>query len=375
MKKNPRIIVTCGGTAGHINPAIAIANAIKRATPDAEILFVGADEERFNDLVQKAGYPIGHIEVEGISRSLSLANVRALYLAISSPTAAKKMLRDWHADFVIGTGGYACWPMLKAASKLGIPCAVHESNVLPGMTVNLLQSGMNRIYVNFAESADYLEAKNRKKVLRVGNPLLDGFSTTDRNEARRMLDIAPDAFVVLSFGGSLGSATVNREMMDTTEKLAPLYPNVIWLHATGNKYYEAAMTELEERGLSGKSTIRWSKYIYQMVLHMAAADVVISRSGAVTLAELACLHKAAVLIPSPNVVKNHQYKNAKTLADAGAAYLLEEQTLNENKLASVLVKLMNEPETREKLEQAIAAFAVPNAADVIWADMQTLIPD
>ena len=220
MKEHPRFIVTCGGTAGHINPAIAIANAIKANCPGAEILFVGTEDGRENDLVSRAGYRIVHVNVMGIQRSLTLSNVKALCLAATSPIKAEKMLRDWRADFVIGTGGYACWPMLKAASKLGIPCAVHESNVVPGMAVRKLQKKVDRIYTNFPETTDKLLPEVGTKIKRVGNPLLDGFLTTDREEARRTLGIDDKAFMVLSFGGSLGAEKINDAV---TEFISSIY--------------------------------------------------------------------------------------------------------------------------------------------------------
>ena len=186
-----RVLMTCGGTGGHINPAIAIANTIKAHIPDAEILFVGTKRGKESELVPRAGYELKFVESEGIRRSLSPANIKALFRALISPYEAKKVIREFAPDVAVGTGGYACWPVLKGASMLGIPCAVHESNAIPGMAVKRLQKSVDKILINFDKTADYIAKKD--KVVRVGNPLTGGFSNMEKNVARRKHNIPENA--------------------------------------------------------------------------------------------------------------------------------------------------------------------------------------
>lgn len=369
-----RVLLTGGGTGGHINPALAIADIIKMNVPDAEIAFVGTERGMENRLIPKEGYPLYHIEIQGIRRSLSLSNLKTAYLVMTSPHKAKKIIRDFKPDIVIGTGGYVCWPLLQAAASMGIPSMVHESNALPGVAVRQLQNKVDVILTNFEATAELLKAKDR--IVHVGNPLRSGYSTVDKVTARRELGI-PDSvrFVILSFGGSLGAPKLNEAAVDVMRGFSATREDVMHFHAGGSRGYENAMHLFSAYGLAGNERLAVKEYIYDMPKFMAAADLVICRAGAMTLTELAQMKKSAILIPSPNVTDNHQYKNAKVLADANAAVLMEEKDLNAESITETVRRLADHAEERHMMEQNIAAFGREDVGKRIYEEIVRLIEE
>lgn len=368
-----RVLMTGGGTGGHVNPALAIANTIKLNDPTAEIAFVGTSRGIENKLVPKAGYPLYHVEVRGFRRSLSPANLKAAWLAFISPIRAKKLLAEFRPDIVIGTGGYACWPVLVAAARMGVPCAVHESNALPGVTVRRLQAYVDRIWLNFAEAAERLDAKD--KLVVVGNPLRAEFGCVSRAEAREKLGLTGYRKIILSCGGSLGAEPINDAMLALMRDYVKDHPDVLHIHATGALEYEAARAKFVDFGLSDVPNLCLMEYIYDMPLRMAAADLVINRAGAMTLSELAVQRKACLLIPSPYVTDNHQYKNAKVLADAGAAVLVEEKELSPERIVREVTALLDDDARRAGMERAIAGFARDDVNRVIYGEIERLIAE
>ncbi len=366
-----RVLMTGGGTGGHVYPALAIASVIRQNDPTAEIAFVGTPNGMENKLVGAAGYKMYHVDVKGFRRSLSPKNLYAMYLAFVSPMRAKKIMRAFKPDIVIGTGGYVSWPILVAAAKLGVPSAVHESNAVPGMTVRRLASYVDRVYINYPESAELLS--HREKALRVGCPLRIDFEAIDKQTARQKLGIPADAKVILSFGGSLGAEQVNFAILDFMEDYVQHHPEVLHIHATGSIEWEIATGILKERGLNKKENIRFVEYIHDMPLQMAAADVVVCRSGANTVSELALLKKPAVFIPSPNVTDNQQFKNANAIAKQGGALLIEEKDLVRGRLQKMLLQLLTDTEGQKAMGEKIHAFAVPDANRRIYEDILHLI--
>lgn len=352
-------------------PALAIASVIKQNDPQAEIAFVGTPSGMENKLVGAAGYKMYHVDVKGFRRSLSPKNIHAMYLALASPGKAKKIIRAFKPDVVIGTGGYVSWPILVAAAKMGVPCAVHESNAVPGLTVRKLAAYVDRVYVNYAESIELLSHK--EKVMRVGCPLRLDFEALDKQTARKMLGIAPEQKVVLSFGGSLGAEQVNFAMLDFMEDYVQHHPDVLHVHATGSIEWEIAKGIFKERGLDTKENIRLVEYIHDMPLQMAAADVVVCRSGANTISELALLKKAAVFIPSPNVTDNQQFKNANAVARQGGALLIEEKDIAREKMRTLILQVLDDPKMQTSMGEKIYSFAVPDANKQIYEDICRLI--
>lgn len=365
-----RVLMTGGGTGGHVNPALAIASVIKNNDSTAEIAFVGTPSGIENKLTRAAGYKIYHVNVKGFRRKLSIENIRAMYLALVSPVKAKKIIREFRPDIVIGTGGYVSWPILVAAAKLHIPCAVHESNAVPGMTVRKLASLVDRVYVNYEESVALLP--HPEKALRVGCPLRTDFETVDKATARLKLGIPNDKKVLLSFGGSLGAEQVNFAMLDFMDGYVRLHPEVLHIHATGSIEHEIATAIYKKRGLDSCGNIEFLEYINDMPLKMAAADVVVCRSGANTVSELALMKKAALFIPSPNVTDNQQYKNAAAIEKQGGAMLIEEKDISREKLSGMIITLLDDAKLRAEMGEKIHAFAVPDANRRIYEDILRL---
>lgn len=367
-----RFVISGGGTGGHINPAIAIANKLKKHYPDAEFLFIGAPYGMEKKLVPKEGYNIEYVKVRGLSRKLSIKNVDALIKAVTSVQKAKKIIKKFAPDAVIGTGGYVSWSALKAASALGIPTLIHEQNAYPGVTTNMLSKYVDKVCISFEASRKYFNEKAKNKLVFTGNPIkTDKFSKT-RQKAREELGIDENTPFILSCGGSLGAANVNEyvlEMMDVFSK----HENVKHLHATGSIGWEKYSKLASEKGLDKCDNLKIVEYIYDMETQMAAADLVIGRAGAITLAELAFLGKPSLLIPSPNVTEDHQYKNAMVFHDANAAIVKRENEWNGQMLAKEAKALLDDKERLKSLGANVRRFASPDADELICKEIEKLL--
>ena len=362
-----KYILSGGGTGGHVNPALSIGEVIEKFDKDAEIHYVGTPNGIENKLVP-AKYPMHHIEIRGLRRSLSPENIRTAILTVKALKKSKKLLRQLRPDAVIGTGGYVCWPICAAAAKLRIPCFLHESNAVPGFAVKMLEKKADVIFVNFEKTAASL--KGAKKVVHVGTPLKSGFSDPDRAAARKKLGIEPSyRRIVLSFGGSLGAGFLNEQILGVMESYGAEHPETLFLHAVGARGYESFSRAFAEKGLDRYPNLRYFEYIYEMPTYMAAADLVICRSGALTLSELAALHKPSILIPSPNVTNDQQTKNAKLLSDAGAAVLLRESECGDRTLRETLSRLLDDENTLSAMGERAAAFAVKDAEKAIYDEI------
>ena len=358
------VIFTCGGTGGHINPAIAVANILKERHPDANILFIGAEGHMEEKLVPQAGYALKTLPGSGLSRSLSLAglkkNAKAVKCVLGAVSRCKKIIKEVGADVIVGTGGYASFPALYAGSRLGIPTIVHEANAVPGLTTKLAANIATRVLVCFEESRRYYKKPEEVEV--VGMPVRKEFIETTRAAARAELGLTDEKLVVSAFG-SLGASAMNRAMADLMaleqEKGFPFHH----IHATG-AYGKDWMPQLvKEKGVNYEAcpTIDIREYIYNMPTLLAAADVVIGRSGSATCNELAAAGAPCILIPSPNVTNDHQTKNAKVLADCGGAVLLPEGEATAQRIYDEITGLL-EPGRRNAMSQALKALAKPDCA-------------
>lgn len=368
-----RVLMTGGGTGGHVNPALAIANTIKENDPTSEIAFVGTPRGIENKLVPAAGYKLYHVDVRGLRRSFSPANIRAAWLALTSPAKAKKLIKQFRPDVVIGTGGYVSWPVVKAAAKMGIPTALHESNATPGMAVRMLSGDVDRIYLNFEAAGAGIRDKD--KLMLVGCPMLGApAASLTKAEARKKLGIPDDvSTVILSFGGSMGAEKVNDAVFTLMQRYTGGREGVWHTHATGAIEKDIAAGWFRERGLDKYKNLELLEYIYDMPIRMAAADIVISRAGAMTVSELALHGKCTVFIPSPNVTDDQQYKNAKVLADADAALIIREGYDCGDRLCAAVTGLCEHPENRAKMEENIKKFASPDANRLIYNDIVKLV--
>ena len=363
-----RVVMTGGGTAGHINPALSIADAIKREYPDAEILFIGAEGRMETTLVPKAGYPIRTITVEGFQRKLSpeniKKNVRAVYHAVTAGIEAARILREFRPDIAIGTGGYVCGPVLRKAAKLGIPVLVHESNALPGVTVKMLAPHAKAVMVSDEAAKKHLLSS--ANVIVTGNPLRYDLLTVDKAQARQELGI-DERPLVLCFGGSLGARPLNEAIVGVLAQADA--DKVQFIIGTGRGVNHARVQALlkEKNIVPDGVHVRVRDYIDDMPRCMAAADLVISRCGAMTLSELPALRKPSILVPSPYVAENHQYYNAMVLADRGAAVCVEEKDLTAERLWNEIQNTVLSPEALARMSEAAGDAAVLDATERILA--------
>ena len=363
-----RVLMTGGGTGGHVNPAIAIANTIRENEKDSVIAFVGTKRGIENKLVSKFGYDIYHIEIQGLKRKLSFSNIKTAYLTVTSVFKAKKLIKEFRPDVVIGTGGYVCWPVVKAAASMGIPTVLHESNALPGVAVRMLEKCVDIVYTNFEATVKKL--KYPEKAIRVGNPLINGFEA-DSNDVSEIKKGYKK--LILSYGGSLGALRVNTEAMELMKDFSSKHKDILHIHASGAIEKQSTEEKFKEYGLDKYDNLQLVEYIYDMPKKMAAADLVIARAGAMTLSELAMLQKPCILIPSPNVTDNHQYKNAVELEKKGAALVFEEKDLSEGVLSSAVEKLIFDDEKLEEMKKNIALFAVDNTNKLIYDGVKKLV--
>ena len=363
-----RFMFACGGTAGHINPAIAVAGRIKELLPESEFLFVGAKGKMEEDLVPRAGYPIELIEITNIQRSLSPAgikhNVTTALNVVTSLGASKKLIREFQPDVVIGTGGYVCFPVLKAAQTMGIPTVLHESNAVPGLTTKMLASGVDVMMVGFEESkAAY---KNSDSVVVTGTPVRGDFRTYSKEFAKAELGIDPKEKLIVSVWGSLGASRMNEIMADF---IADTYETSDFnlIHAAGRERYDTMMTRLGALCPAGCSRSGYDvrPYIYDMSRVMAAADLVVCRAGASTIAELSLMGKPCVLVPSPNVTNNHQEKNARVLERAGGAVVLVETGLTSGQFRDTVMELIGDDRRLNDMAEAMAKAAPADATERI----------
>ena len=358
-----KIVITCGGTGGHITPALAIADTLRQNVRGADIRFVGGVRGLEGQLVTAAGYSITLLQVRGLRRSLSPSNLGVLWEQRRAIGQAASLLRAFGPDIVIGTGGYACYPTLRAAVSLGIVTAVHESNAVPGLAVRRLAGKVDRVWVNFAAAAAALPRGAR--VLAVGNPT--------RGTLCSSLSRGTDARLrVLSFGGSLGADALNAAVLDLMEA-ERRRGGVCHLHAAGREHLEAVRRSFTARGLDGAAGFTLVPFIEDMALQMAQADLVICRAGAMSISELAMAGCAAVLVPSPHVTGDHQRKNARVLEQEGAAVCVEEEALPRGELTQTVLALLDRAPKRQSLSAAITAFATPDANARILADVRQMV--
>ena len=360
-----RVLLTGGGTAGHINPALSIAAAIKRRIPDTEFLFVGAAGRMETELVPKAGYPIRTVTVKGFYRKLTPAavahNLSAAYHAVASGRDCKKILRDFKPDVAVGTGGYVCGPILRKAAQMGIPVVVHESNALPGVTTKMLAKYAT-VCLPSEEAQKRMPAGSRTVI--TGNPIRPDFLGWDRAQARQELGL-DDRPLVLSLGGSLGAAKINESIIGVLTHSHAL-GTLQHIHATGKAGYDATCDALTAAGVPiSADGICVRAYIDDMPRCMAAADLVVCRCGAMTTTELLACGKPSVLIPSPNVAENHQYYNAMALVHRGAALCIEEKDLTGDTLWNAISEVVFSPDTLREMGQKAADGAILDADERI----------
>ena len=349
------LIFTCGGTAGHINPAIAVANMMKERHPDCNILFIGATGHMEEKLVPQAGYEVKCLPGSGLSRKLNLAgikkNLNAVKCVLDAVKECKRTFREFQPDVVIGTGGYASFPALYAAQSMGIPTCVHESNALPGVTTKMAANKASRVLVAFEESVKHY--KNPEKVEVVGMPVRREFLYTTKEDARKELGLSGN--VVVSAFGSQGAKVMNETIADMIPMEQKDGFPFHHIHATGSFGKEWMPQRVKDNGVDYEKcpALDIREYIYNMPTVMAAADVIIGRAGSATCNEIAASGTPCILIPSPNVTANHQEKNARVLEEGGGAVVVLEKDCTPETIYSLIQELLADENRREEMSQKL----------------------
>lgn len=366
-----KAVFAAGGTAGHINPALAIADKMKSLFPETEILFIGTPNGLEARLVKKAGYEFRGVEMAGFQRSISVKsigkNFKALYYyLISAKKQVRKILKEFQPDIVIGTGGYVTGTVLTQAVSLGIKTVTHESNSYPGMATKMLAKKADKVLLATEDAMKHLSSTERCVV--TGNPLRSNIEIEEREAARERLGL-PQGFTILSFGGSLGANRI-------TEAVAEL---IAWeqkkgginhIHSYGGNWREKFYNSLQESGAQEDKTRHIFKdYIDNMYTCICAADLIICRAGAMTITELTAIGRPAILVPYPNAAENHQYYNALTLSNANAAVLIEDKDLTKARLVEEVSKLYSDRQRLALMEENAGKLSQNNAADKIMSEI------
>ncbi len=368
-----KLLFACGGTGGHINPALAVANYVRTQDKTAEILFAGNPDGMEARLVKEAGYDFAPIRARGLKRQLNLRNIVNDLLVpvtlVTSDIRAGRIIKGFDPDVVVGTGGYVSWPIMKKAAQLRYKTLSHEQNAFPGVTQKMLAKRVSRMLVAFPEAIARLPEGTEAGV--VGNPVREEIIFADRETARKKLGIG-DRICILSYGGSLGAQRVNETVAELVGNLWG--GNYYFIHATGKYGTELFPELLEKYGIKPdrEKGLYVREYINDMADCMAAADLLICRSGAITLSELEAAGVPSILIPSPNVAENHQYFNAKVLADKEAALLIEEKDLTGETLTEAVKKLTSDPETLKKYGENAKKLAIIDSNRLIYEEILKL---
>lgn len=367
-----KFLFATGGTAGHINPALAVASYIRDNYKDTEIMFIGTADHMESRLVPNAGFAFKTIEINGFKRSFSpkaiVANVKTVFKLVKSEQESKKIIRDFAPDVVIGFGGYVSGPVLQEAAKLHIPCCIHEQNAYPGITNKQLAKQVDRVMLTVEDAAKHLDCKNEPTV--TGLPVRGELLNKSKKSARKELSVPDGKYLVLSFGGSLGAAPLNDSMFDILLRHAD-DGSVYHIHSVGtngaeylDKFVEKGFERVSDTVVR-KGTVEVRKYIDNMDVCMAAADLVVGRAGASSLSEIEAMGKASILIPSPYVAENHQFHNAMALVNRNAARIIEEKNLTAESLSNMIDSLLSSQEQLFEIEKNAKSMAVLDSRERI----------
>lgn len=330
-----RVLITGGGTGGHINPALAIAQKVRNENPSNEILYVGTKNGLESELVPKAGFEFKHVTAKYLRRKISIENVKTIFASIKGVMEAMKLINEFKPDIVVGTGGYVCGPVVLAASLKKVPTMIHEQNVFPGITNKMLSKVVDVIGISFAEAERYFTEESRKKLVMVGNPVRKDILTADRRKSRTKLNLHPDVILIYSFGGSGGQLSLNEAIIDVIKKFNG-QKNIKIIHVTGKKMYESFLDSIKNIKL--QDNIEILDYMYDAATALSASDIVIGSAGAITIAEITVTGVPSILIPKTYTAENHQEYNARALEKEGAAKVILEKDLD----GDVLIKAIEE---------------------------------
>lgn len=365
-----RVILSGGGTGGHIYPALAVASQCAAEFPGCEFLYIGGQRGLESSLVPKQGIPFEAIDITGFRRKLSLDNVKTVMRFLKGVRASKRLLREFKPDVVIGTGGYVCGPVVYAAARLGIPSIIHEQNAVPGLTNRFLSKYVSAVAVSFEDSEGAFPAARR--VIYTGNPRATTVYAADKAKGLETLGLPASSSVVLVVGGSRGARAINEAMIE----MAPLLsssPHLQYVYVTGEGYYASTMEAIRAKTGELPANLRVLPYVHNMPEVLACTSLIVNRAGASFLAEITALGLPAILIPSPNVTNNHQEKNARSLERSGAAKVILEPELSGSSLYAAVEQVMGDPALQASMSSASRTLGKPEAARLVVEEMHRLV--
>ena len=369
-----RVIIAAAGTAGHINPGLAIANKIKEEEKDSKIIFIGTTRGLENDLVPRAGYELKTIDAYGLSKKISIENIKKMYKTLKGYGEAKKIIKEFKPDIVIGTGGYICGATISAAHSLKIPILLHESNAFPGKAVKMLANKTDTILVSFEDARSRI--KNAKNIVYTGTPVKirkKEYGINEKNSIIKSAGLNETKPIVLIFGGSQGAQKINDAILGILKNKLNKNYQIIW--ATGPKQYDRIKEILEENNvyINHLENAKIVPYIYNMEEMMNVSDLIVARSGAMTITEISNLGKASILIPLPNVSGDHQLHNAKVLENIGAARIILNNELNYENLNSNIEEIILNKNTIETMSKNALKVSTSNVEDKIFTEIKKIV--
>lgn len=369
-----KVIIAAAGTGGHINPGLAIANKIKEKEPDSEIIFIGTPRGLENDLVPRAGYGLKTIEAYGLSKQISIANFKKICATLSATGKTRKIIQEFKPDIIVGAGGYICGPVVWAAKKEKIPVILHESNAFPGKAVKMLSKKADTVLISFEEARKRIP--NARNIVFTGTPVkIEKKNYTMQEKEKILSDVNLDGNkpIILIFGGSQGAQKINEAIIGIIENKLNKGYQIIW--ATGPKQFDIIKSELSKKDISINNIkdVKILPYIYNMEEIMNVSDVIVARSGAMTITEISNLGKPSILIPLPNVSQNHQLYNAKVLEDVGAAKIILNDELNKDNLNNEIQKIINDPNLMKQMGEKALTKSVKNVQENIYKEIKKLV--
>ena len=373
-KRKMRVIVAAAGTAGHINPGLAIANKIKQEEPNSEIIFIGTTRGLENDLVPRAGYELKTIEAYGLSKKISIANLKKMWATLMATGKARKIIKEFKPDIIVGAGGYICGPVVWAANKENIPVILHESNAFPGKAVKMLAPKSETVLISFEEARSRIP--NVKNIVCTGTPVKIVKKEYSQEEKTRILTtvgINENKPIVLVFGGSQGAQKINEAIIGILENKMNKDYQIIW--ATGPKQFDIIKEELSSKqiDINNVENAKILPYIYNMEEIMNVSNIIVARSGAMTITEISNLGKPSILIPLPNVSQDHQLYNAKVLENVGAAKIILNNELTQDNLEDEIEKIIKNPQLMHKMEEKAFSKSVNNVQDKIYEEIKKIV--
>ena len=374
MKIRMRVIVAAAGTAGHINPGLAIANKIKQEEPNSEIIFIGTTRGLENDLVPRAGYGLKTIEAYGLSKKISIANFKKMWATLMATGKARKIIKEFKPDIIVGAGGYICGPVVWAASKEKIPVILHESNAFPGKAVKMLAPKAETILISFEEARSRIP--NARNIVCTGTPVKivkKEYSQEEKKKILTSIGVNGNKPIVLVFGGSQGAQKINEAIIGILENKMNKDYQIIW--ATGPKQFDIIKEELASKNIdiNNIENAKILPYIYNMEEIMNVSNIIVARSGAMTITEISNLGKPSILIPLPNVSQDHQLYNAKVLENAGAAKIILNNELNKNNLEDEIERIIKNPQLMHEMEEKAFSKSVTDVQEKIYKEIKKIV--